>query len=160
MNVRTETPKTFVVQGPTPQFRTQKHEVKGTRSAGDETIPQPRCGTVPGDDPEIDDPSHGFSDGDIVGWDGSDYVKAQANAAGTPGIGMVYNATEDSYNLAFHGVVEIPSHGFSTGLNYLSPDTAGEMTTTLPGIGEKIQVVAFVYGSDEVFINPLGRSTP
>lgn len=159
MNARNEIPRQFNT-GPRPPIRTQRFETHGDRN---DTVPQPRCTGGAEDNDKKDDhkqTGHGFVDGDLIGYNGSTYVKAQANAAGTPAIGMVANASTDKFDIVFGGLHTFKTHGYAKGLYYLDPDTAGAMTATLPGIGDKIQVVAFVLNADEVYVNPIGRSTP
>lgn len=89
--------------------------------------------------------AHGFVVGDVIRWNGTTYVKAQANnLANSIAIGMVSNVPDaDNFTYVTHGVVGGLS-GLTAGAQYyLSAATAGAITTTPPAAsGNAVRPVA------------------
>lgn len=108
----------------------------------------------------ISQTAHGFTGGEVVRFDGTNYVKAQADsAADSEVIGIVASvASADVFTLIYTGVVTGLS-GLTAGTTYfLDPATAGALTATEPvtvGQISKALLIALSTTSG-VFINMRG----
>lgn len=82
----------------------------------------------------INQSSHGFAVGDILRFNGTDYVKAKADTlANSEVVGMVKTVTDDdNFILLVEGYMSGLSSLTSGALYYLSDATAGTMTSTAP----------------------------
>jgi hypothetical protein len=78
---------------------------------------------------QVQQPSHGFSIGNWIRYDGTNYMKAQANSAvNADALGVVKAVTDTSFVFQFGGIYEEGS--WSLGVNYfLSVDTSGVATS-------------------------------
>lgn len=98
---------------------------------------------------------HAIPRGKVVYLDGSgDVALAKADAVGTLAVGIV-SLVPDANHLfvATSGIMRWPSHGLTLGTRYyLSPVTAGALTSTRPSGGEFIQSIVVPITSDELFI--------
>jgi hypothetical protein len=100
----------------------------------------------------ITETSHGFAIKDVVSFNGSNWVKADANNS-LPAHAVVTAVPDvDTFTAAVGGFQTIASHGFTLGQNYLS-ETAGAVTTTLPGPGSIQQNVLIANTANQIFIN-------
>lgn len=142
-------------------------EKKGTRPENDPPVITidggNGTGTSDGDGGHFIDvtmTAHGFSNFEVIGWNGSTFVKAQASLTGVEGLGIAVNCKTNSFRLLLGGLWYYKSHGQATGKNYLSPDTAGALTTTVPVLGEKVQTPIFVFNGDWFYVNTMGESLP
>lgn len=78
--------------------------------------------------------SHGFAVGDVVRFNGTNYVKAQANSAANAEVVGIVSALAgvNDFTLQMGGLVTGLS-GLTAGITYfLDPDTAGALTATEP----------------------------
>jgi len=83
--------------------------------------------------------------------------KARANASATmPGVGMVLASGSGLTPVLLNGWVRKDSWNWGYGLPlYVSPTTAGLVTTTKPtGVGEYVQVLGMTYNPDVIYFYP------
>ena len=82
--------------------------------------------------------SNTFAAGNVVAYNGSSYVLAKAdNAADAEVVGIVTTATGSQFTMATAGYVTGLS-GLTAGVNFLSPTTAGALTTTAPSAAGQV----------------------
>lgn len=100
--------------------------------------------------------SHGFSVGDAVYYDttGAAYAKSKADAAATAECeGIVSAVNGNDFTLTLHGWITGLS-GLTAGEQYVSPTTAGALTTTEPSTaGHVSKPVMFAVSSSGGYVN-------
>ena len=100
----------------------------------------------------VNQAAHGLSVGDWIGYDGSDWVKADADSQEADGI--VSGVTDvDNFTVTSGDIVKISSHGLTQGKLYLST-TAGAATSTAPEAGDPRQYLGKAVDSDYVLVQP------
>jgi hypothetical protein len=104
-----------------------------------------------------------FVGGEIVRFDGTNYVKAQANSlANSEVVGFVHDATSSSkFTLGFSGIIILS--GLTSGATYfLSPTTDGVATETKPSTSGQVIKPLFIAISTSVgvWINQRGNIIP
>lgn len=84
--------------------------------------------------------THGLAVGDVVRFNGTDYVKAQANsAANAEVVGIVYLVSDaDNFTLLFGGKVSGLSALIAGTVYFLSPSSAGALTATEPSTAGQV----------------------
>ena len=104
----------------------------------------------------VNQPGHSFSLLTVVRPHAGDWVAAQANAASTPGYAVVIEIVDaDNVVLAQSGRHEVIGHGKTTDtLLYLSPTSAGDLTTIEPVDPDIPQPVIYVENSSTLLILP------
>lgn len=99
----------------------------------------------------ITEASHGLSAGEAASFDGSNWVKADADNS-LPCHAIVASVTDaNTFVAATDGFHTLTSHGFTLGQNFLSA-TAGAVTTTEPGPGNIIQRVLVAVDANTVLV--------
>ena len=107
-------------------------------------------GGAAGTTSEITQSTHGFIVKDAIYHDGSDWEKAQANSVNTLALGIVTEATTNTFVVAQSGRFELTSHGLTVGQwYYLSAAAAGGLVTTEPTIS---QPIVYVEDANNIFI--------
>jgi len=97
--------------------------------------------------------SHGFSVGDVLYFDGTDYALAQADDGATLGIFLVSTVTDtDTFSVTISGKVELT--GLTSGEYYfVSADIAGAFTATEPTTGYS-NPIFFAISTTEAIVLP------
>ena len=96
--------------------------------------------------------AHGFSVGDWIGYDGANWVQADADSQEADGI-VSKVADADNFTVTTGDIVKIASHGLTLGKLYLST-TAGAATSTEPGPGVARQYLGKAVDADYVLVQP------
>ncbi len=96
--------------------------------------------------------AHGFSVGDPVYWDGTQYQLAIANSQVTSAMGVVATAETDAFNLIMNGAMRWVAHGIPVGeYRYLSTINAGGYINVPPvSSGDVTQAVLQATTADTV----------
>lgn len=96
--------------------------------------------------------AHGFTAGNVIYHNGTNYVTAQSDSDATLAMAVVSSVVDvDNFGISAFGVTEIPSHGFTVGEEYYLSDTiAGGVTTTEPSLS---QPIFKVIDTNTIFIN-------
>ena len=71
--------------------------------------------SVPTVDAQMTESTHGFSTGDAVYWDGTNWAKAKADAVATLGTHLADVIDTDTFNAVQEGTITVTSHGFTLG---------------------------------------------
>jgi hypothetical protein len=97
--------------------------------------------------------SHGFSAGQPVGHNGSNWVLADASIGQTPCHALVVNVVNaNTFEVAITGIHTLTTHGLTLGQNYLSV-TAGQLSPNAAGPGNVQQLVLVAIDANTVLLN-------
>lgn len=105
----------------------------------------------------VNQTGHGFSVGDAIYWDGTEYALAQADDADTLAFAIVISVEDvNNFTLGANGFFTVTGHGFTEDeYLYLSPDTAGLLTPTVPiAIGEYSNPLIYVVDANTLLVLP------
>ena len=96
--------------------------------------------------------AHGFTTQNVVRFNGTGYVKAQADLATTLGLGVVTEVPDvNSFKIAMSGRFNV-THGLTTDeWYYLSDSVAGALTATEPALS---QPIVYVEDVDHFYVFP------
>jgi hypothetical protein len=89
---------------------------------------------------QINQNSHGFAVGDCIRYNGSAWVKANANSANnSEAIGIVETQSINTFTIVFSGFITLPNKTFILGAVYYLSDTVdGQLTDTEPTTNNSI----------------------
>ena len=125
----------------------------------------------------VDQESHGFVHGEVVRWDGTNYVKAQANSEANAEIMGVVDRygmfNSNQFVLVTHGEIKGFSAGAGEGgnegikltsgeIHFLDPDTAGNLVIQRPSSKGQVVKPVLMSLSEEVgyVVNYIGGLVP
>jgi len=92
----------------------------------------------PGDRLEINQTGHGFTQGDAIYFNGSNWQKAIANSINTVGLGLADILDDDNFFIVYSGFLEGLT-GFTPGNFYFtSSENPGELVTSEPDISNPL----------------------
>lgn len=98
---------------------------------------------------DVSQVAHGFGVGDAIYFDGSSWLKAQADNEDTLGIGLVSDVDDnDNFTVTFTGIVSGLSGLIAGDYYFVSTDTAGALTPTKPTSGYENPIL-FATGTTE-----------
>lgn len=109
---------------------------------------------------EVTQSSHGFSELDVIYFNGTSWAKAQANSASTIGTHIVANVIDtNTFEASFYGVITSTSHGLTVGDYYFTSEgTAGALVDTEPS--QYSNPMIFVLNSNELLVLGYRPSEP
>lgn len=105
---------------------------------------------------DVNQTGHGLAVGDIVRISGGVYVKAQADSlANANAVGMVQTVTDaNNFRVASDGYITGISFSPNSTLFYLSPTTAGALTSTKPTtVGQVVKPLYVSVGTTRGYLN-------
>jgi len=98
---------------------------------------------------------HGFARLDVLGFDGSNWVKAKASPTFESGLGVVSSVHGvNSFTLLISGWHTIKGHGLANGFYFLSPTTDGELVSSDPTLGQEVQPILQVIDANSIILFP------
>ena len=98
----------------------------------------------------VEQAAHGLAVGDWIGFDGADWVKADADSQAADGICSSV-ADVDNFTVTTGDMVKVTAHGLTLGKLYLST-TAGAATSTEPDPGAARQVLGKAVTADYILV--------